>query len=260
MKAKQATLYTLTFILALFIGVLTSCSNNDEVAEITVTRDYQTDSKVLAKFVDINKTVGEYYLNVNKTSFKDLLSDKDWQDLQSVNPLNKQRFEKEIAELNMRLQAAANNPKTSQMVYSTYNETWIRNLTQDRIVQVENTLKSSLTRARGSNLATLSIFPGSKSQCYFSSGKKIISRIQLNIFNGSYFFFDILCKTDAKKAPNPNMNEKLITLSGISMLPYNYFTWTAYSNDANINWQFEGQGYEPKNGGPIATATFESYN
>lgn len=172
MKAKQATLYTLTFILALFVGVLTSCSNNDEVAEITVTRDYQTDSKVLAKFVDINKTVGEYYLNVNKTSFKDLLSDKDWQDLQSVNPLNKQRFEKEIAELNMRLQAAANNPKTSQIVYSTYNETWIRNLTQDRIVQVESTLKSSLTRARGSNLATLPIFPGSKSQCYFSSGKK----------------------------------------------------------------------------------------
>ena len=77
MKAKQATLYTLTFILALFVGVLTSCSNNDEVAEITVTRDYQTDSKVLAKFVDINKTVGEYYLNVHKTSFKDLLSDKD---------------------------------------------------------------------------------------------------------------------------------------------------------------------------------------
>ena len=180
--------------------------------------------------------------------------------MQSVNPLNKQRFEKEIAELNMRLQAAANNPKTSQIVYSTYNETWIRNLTQDKIVQVENTVQSSLTRARGSNLATLSIFPGSKSQCSFSSGQKIISRIQLNIFNGSYFFFDILCKTDAKKEPNPNMNEKLITLSGVSMLPYNYFTWTAYSNDANINWQFEGLGYESRNGGPIATATFESYN
>ena len=67
MKAKQTTLYTLTFILALFVGVLTSCSNNNEVAEINATRDYQTDFKVLAKFVDINKTVGEYYLNVNKT-------------------------------------------------------------------------------------------------------------------------------------------------------------------------------------------------
>ena len=173
MKAKQTTLYTLTFILALFVGVLTSCSNNNEVAEINATRDYQTDFKVLAKFVDINKTVGEYYLNVNKTSFKDLLSDKDWQELQSVNPLNKQRFEKEIAELNMRLQAAANNPKTSQIVYSTYNETWIRNLTQDKIVQVENTVQSSLTRARGSNLATLSIFPGSKSRCYFSLERKL---------------------------------------------------------------------------------------
>ena len=29
MKAKQTTLYTLTFILALFVGVLTSCSNDD---------------------------------------------------------------------------------------------------------------------------------------------------------------------------------------------------------------------------------------
>ena len=96
-------------------------------------------------------------MNVNKTSFKDLLSDKDWQDLQSVNPLNKQRFEKEIAELNMRLQAAANNPKTSQIVYSTYNETWIRNLTQDRIVQVENTLKSSLTRARAVSYTHLTL-------------------------------------------------------------------------------------------------------
>ena len=260
MKAKQISLFALTFILVLLVRVLSSCSNNGEVTENNITRDYQTDSHVLAKYVDINKNVGEYYLNVNKTSLKDYLSDKDWQDLQNVNPLNKLRFEKEIAELNARLQSVTKNPNVSQIVYSTYGETWIRTLTPDAPVLVENMLNIAQIETRGSNLATLSIFPNSKSQCNFTSGKKIISRIQLKVFNGSYFFFDILCKTDAKKDPNPNLNEKLITLSGFSMLPYSYFTWIAYSNSTNINWEFEGQGYEPKNGVPIATATFETYN
>ena len=103
MKAKQATLYTLTFILALFVGVLTSCSNNDEVAEITVTRDYQTDSKVLAKFVDINKTTHEYYINSNKrNSVLSYITNVDVEELNSVNSLNLSIFKESINQVNSR--------------------------------------------------------------------------------------------------------------------------------------------------------------
>lgn len=43
----------------------TSCSDN-ELSEVVPVRDYQTDALVLSKFVDINKTIGEYYINENK--------------------------------------------------------------------------------------------------------------------------------------------------------------------------------------------------
>ena len=44
-----------------------SCSDATVVSdEMPAMRDYQTDAEVLSKFVDVNKSLGEYYINVNK--------------------------------------------------------------------------------------------------------------------------------------------------------------------------------------------------
>lgn len=45
---------------------ITSCTDDDMPTDKASVRDYQTDAEVLAKFVDVNKTLGEYYINENK--------------------------------------------------------------------------------------------------------------------------------------------------------------------------------------------------
>lgn len=48
---------------------ITSCTDDDMPTDKASVRDYQTDAEVLAKFVDVNKTLGEYYINENKKKF-----------------------------------------------------------------------------------------------------------------------------------------------------------------------------------------------
>ncbi|MFK1750369.1 hypothetical protein ACMSFP_10105 [Bacteroides thetaiotaomicron] len=55
---------------------ITSCTDNDLPTDSTSVRDYQTDAQVLAKFVDVNKTLGEYYINENKKKFTNGLCHK----------------------------------------------------------------------------------------------------------------------------------------------------------------------------------------
>ena len=104
-------------------------------------RDYQTDAEVLSKFVDVNKSLGEYYINVNKkNSPLAYIYDSDYQELQKVSPANRTRFEDELKALNSKLAVAAKREDVSQIVYSTYGgETWIRTINHDAAVTIEKT-------------------------------------------------------------------------------------------------------------------------
>lgn len=91
---------------------LMSCSQDEIMnAESPVTRDYQTDSEILSKFVDFNSLTGEYYLNENKKSTAiSYLTDKDWLDLQQVNPVNYEKYVKGLNELNQQLAEYEKDP------------------------------------------------------------------------------------------------------------------------------------------------------
>lgn len=129
------------FALLLLSGMaFTSCSQDEEiVAESPVMRDYQTDAQILSKFVDINRSTDEYYINENKrTSVMSYLTDNDWLELKKVSPANYQRFEKGLQELNDQLQAYAKDPEISKIVYSTYGgETYVKELNHDCPTEIE---------------------------------------------------------------------------------------------------------------------------
>jgi len=93
-------LLILTFLLCAVL-VISSCSDSDLPSIPAATRDYQTDAQILSKFVDVNKTIGEYYINENKrNSPLSYISDRDWEELLLVNPLNRAIFEKELTAVN----------------------------------------------------------------------------------------------------------------------------------------------------------------
>lgn len=108
---------------------ITSCTDDDMPTDKASVRDYQTDAEVLAKFVDVNKTLGEYYINENKkNSPMAYVTNKDWEELMLVSPVNRTKFENELKAVNSAIELAAKRNDVTQIVYNTYNETWVRTI------------------------------------------------------------------------------------------------------------------------------------
>lgn len=46
--------------------IVSSCSDDEVITQQLVVRDTQTDMLVLSRFIDINESTNEYYINENK--------------------------------------------------------------------------------------------------------------------------------------------------------------------------------------------------
>ena len=130
---------------------ITSCTDNDLPTDSTSVRDYQTDAQVLAKFVDVNKTLGEYYINENKkNSPMAYVTNKDWEELQLVSPANRARYENELKNLNAQLAIVAQRSDVDQIIYATYGETWIREIKSDSPITLTRNNQAATRSSRSS--------------------------------------------------------------------------------------------------------------
>lgn len=240
------------FLVALLsIGfVVTSCSNDETIdANTPTTRSYDQDAEILVKFVDINKTEGQYFINDSKKiSALSYITDKDWEELQKVNPANKTRFENDLRMLNNQLEAVAKRGDVSQIVYTTYGgKTWIRNISEDVPFMIErsNNVQAIATKA---NYNTMSILAdGFTAYADFYAGRTIRSIVDINMFAWKYYFFEITCKIDATKTgPIEGGNkENAIVISGTGQHENYTFTWTAKGSETYLNWKFQGKMHSP---------------
>lgn len=243
--------------------VISSCSDDEMATQTPVTRDYKTDAQILSKFVDINKTLGEYYINENKkNSPMAYVTNKDWEELQLVNSVNRARYENDLKALNSQLEAVAKRSDVSQIVYSVYGETWTRNINDnDAPLKVEknNTSDTRSTRSTYAHLELQYDPTGYPQYASFNTGRQVRSEIDINLFGYKYFFIEIVCKIDASKNPNNvgGNNPKSIVLSGSTSMEHYSFTWTANSSDTSIYWEFEAKQHAPTEfGGSIIKVDF----
>lgn len=238
------------------LAMTTSCSESD--LPVDSVRDYRTDAQILTKFVDINKTIGEYYINEHKkNSPLSYVSDKDYQELQLVNPANKTRFENDLKALNAQLAATAQRLDVSQMVYSTYSETWIREIEHDAPFKIEKSTltESAMTR---SSYGRLGLLYNSEQRQSFNAGNRIYSRIDINLFSYTYYYFEIICDTNASKSGpgSGGSNPKSIVMSGTTMMDSYQFTWTENSGSSSVAWQFRGKRFAPQDFNAQITTEF----
>lgn len=217
---------------------VTSCSDDEDMnVESLATRDYQTDSQIISKFVDFNRSTGKYFINENKRPNPiSYLNDQDWQELQKVNPINYDRYEKELQELNRQLAEYEKYPNISKIVYSTYDgKTYIKDLNNDcsiHIEKVENNIP--LSRAR---YQTLSFMQGSSPTfSSFQAGPRINSTVRINC-NGNYLC-ELKCNT--KGAQCVNNHSTVLVLSGINSENAVY-SWESGSSASTL-WEFTGIG------------------
>jgi hypothetical protein len=214
---------------------LMSCSQDEIMnAESPVTRDYQTDSEILSKFVDFNSLTGEYYLNENKKSTAiSYLTDKDWLDLQQVNPVNYEKYVKGLNELNQQLAEYEKDPNITQIVYSTYGKIYVKDLKKDSSIRISKVEKNvPLSRA---TYQTLTFMQGSTSYASFTAGAKINTAVR--IFSTSYYLCELKCNTKGAQCVNNHSSGLVLSGTGSTNTVY---TWE--SGSASTYWDFTGTG------------------
>ena len=142
------------------------CSDPETVS----TRSYEKDAEVLSHFVDVDKSRGAYFINeAKKVNPSDYVINASLDELHKVNPVNRQRFENELKQLNAQLDKMAKRTDVEQIVYMLGDgEVWIRNINPNPEVMLE-AIDAPRSRATNSIYWTMELTPNFAQQANFTA-------------------------------------------------------------------------------------------
>ena len=241
-----------------------SCTSEEIEPDRVSQHDYESDAEVLTKFVDVNHTTGEYFINESKVvSAADHIVNDDLTKLTEVNSLNRSKFERELDLLNEELKMAAQSGTVSQIVYNLYGgKTWIRTIDPDYPILIQESNVKSLPSTR-SQLSYMELVPNLAQKASFVGPSTIQSVININMFGYKMYSFRITTN-DGNKTPSGDYpagggsNSKAIVMSGSASMEQWYFTWNKTSSGST--WNFTGTMSMPTTiGQGIISVSFEDY-
>ena len=110
-------------------------------------RSYDQDAEVLNKFVDINKTTHEYYINPNKrTTALSYITNADAEELAAVNSLNLDMFEQSVNRVSKLSGQFASSHGVDYVVMITSNEIYVSRTKSDSPIVLERSYETEATR------------------------------------------------------------------------------------------------------------------
>lgn len=244
MKIKM---YLASFLLVCMF--ISSCSDK-ELSE-PVLGNTQTDMEVLARFVDVNLETNEYFINENIQTRSLSNITGDYNKLQKVSPLSREKYQTQLDALNAQVAQAVQDPGNAYMVFSVEGKTWVKKLRDaDFGFKIDNTPSVS-TRALPGNL---DIFGGSEAKTGEFRDASRTMRMQVNLdpsvqFN--YYYFQIASPDASANPTNTPGTPTNVSFSGTGMLWNTSFTWMAYYDtlqNGTYKWSFQGRGNSPSFG------------
>lgn len=243
--------------------VISSCSDDEVATQAPMVRNSQTDIQVLSRFVDINESTNEYYINEQmKTRASSYITNADQQELQNVSPVNYEKYMATLAELNNNVAKSIADPKVAYIVLSANGKTVVKKVKENVNFEFELSRNNSSTSSTRALPSILYVNGGQETTTgkFYDKSRTINMTVTLDPFvQYNYYYFDIL-SPDAKPSPDPDiLTPESIAFSGTGSLSPNYFVWTAYWDaqgpDGNFSWEFKGRGNSPTSG-MIATCSF----
>lgn len=238
---KKILYYTCIFFTGIFYW---SCSDKQIDTDLISHHDYNSDAEILIKFVDVNTSTGEYYINDSKViSPIDFISNVDVTKLKEVSPLNRSRFEKELTLLNNVIDEAVHNDSISQIVYNLYGgKSLIRTIDAEypMLVSSSNMKIESLSR---SQISYMELVPNLPQNVTFNGPSIIQSVVDINMFGYKAYSFRITTN-DGDKTPSGDYpagggsNSKAIVMTGMTSIDQYTFTWNKTSGGSK--WNFTG--------------------
>ena len=197
------------------LGVLSlfaSCSDDNTMFnEPESIRAYETDARIMAQFVEVDKTTGTYVLNQDKKiTTTDYVINRSQEEFIEVSQINKDRFLREMENVNSQLSVVKRSGLASAFIYSTQ--------TSDVVIDGDETDSFIMSRLRKepynlNRVASLTLIEGkNKSTNFFSQSDMIMT---VNTGNSSAFYCAQVTLGDQN-----DENAEIIFISGVqSFIP-----------------------------------------
>lgn len=145
----------LIFVTLLSLGFsLSSCRDDNTVFnEPTLIRAYETDAQILSQFVDVDNISGRFFINPDKKiNASDYIVNRSREQLTEVSSFNRERFLREMEEINSLLYSINRSGIATAIIYSTATSNTIIPGDNTEFIEIEN---CGITSRCDSNVANL---------------------------------------------------------------------------------------------------------
>ena len=240
--------------------IVSSCSDDEVITQQPIVRDTQTDMQVLSRYIDINESTNEYYINENKkTRALSYVTGADWKELEKVSSINLEKCKRNLRDLNTQVAMAIGDPNITYIVFTVEGKTLVKKIRDANFDLVSSYASSVSTRTLP---YSLEVTGGSdKSTGKFKDENRTIrmdvnldSKVQLN-----YYFFQVLSPNTKTTSDNSTLTLESVVFCGTGSLWNTSFFWTAnwdvQGSDGLYLWEFKSKGSAPSYG-HIARCTF----
>lgn len=240
--------------------IVSSCSDDEVITQQPVVRDTQTDMQVLSRFIDINESTNEYYINENKkTRALSYVTGADWKELEKVSPINLDKCKRTLRDLNTQVAMAIENPNVTYIVFSVDGKTLVKKLRDANFDFVSSYASSAPTRTLPYSLEVTS-GNGVRTEKFKDASRTIRMDVNLELnVQPNYYFFEVLRTNSKTASSNSALTLESVAFCGTGLLWNTSFFWTAYVNeqgsDGLFSWEFKSKGSTPSYG-HIAQCTF----
>lgn len=242
----------ITILFIILAGLtIQSCQDNFDVQK-PVGRSYQQDAEVLNKFVDINKTTHEYYINPNKRNTAlSYITNADAEELNDVNPANLNLFKQSVGQVSSLAGQLAASRGADYIVMVTERDIYISQIKSDSPIE----LRCKLPDSRNYHPTIASMKVTGETEEYDVYGNTIETFIELHPFsykNAGWSFW-VNCEIG-----NNNDKETVrVLFCGVGFNINPRFEWcTVQSHGLNQNWHFEVTGGSDNDHFSIAQLNF----
>ena len=167
------------------LSLLASCSDDNILFnEPQAIRAYETDAKIMAQFIEVDKSTGTYVLNPDKKiTASDYVINKSREELTEVSQINRDRFLREMEEVNNQLSAVKRSGLTSAFIYSTQTADVVIDGDEDDSFILSRLIEEPYTRNR---LASLTLTEGERKSTNFFSQSDMVMTVSAG--NSSAFY------------------------------------------------------------------------
>lgn len=118
--------------LAIVCMAITGCYDRAVRNEPTVIRDYRTDAQIMSRFIDVDESTGQLYLNGNKRILaSDYVLNQSREEFDCVSDINRRKFNNELENANRMLTTLRGHYGVSAIAYSLYNSRYFINMSEN---------------------------------------------------------------------------------------------------------------------------------